>query len=393
MTVFHTESVQASITPTAEESFWLEVFEDGQWRYVDENIKEVRDEVHSVSVSLFDGDRYTLDWADSYGALEPGFYRVGRYYTVSLPGKGEDTQVCYAKFRIYDENQEMLLQKCRSAFTTLLESKAYHVEYYELMESDRVSTSNEQYWKFGDNHMYRMHRVMKDGTEAVGGAMLRSGQGYSLTWEQYDVTKPLTNWTRADYMDKTNFNLWTWGFEIYDSHVVQVTEEGNQITVRSAMDRAETEIQFTFREDGSLASIQKTDFLNDGTYHLDASMKVLDTPAEEIKTLIDSQDVSKPPQFSWAEDKDKYPNAQTDGFKNTAKSAVKSMEDAIWLADKECTMEIQDTLSGERYNIVEVAYDPDAGIWRVFFQYSQNIEGDQYIYINGDGITVMVATT
>ena len=122
-------------------------------------------------------------------------------------------------------------------------------------------------------------------------------------------------------------------------------------------------------------------------------MKVLDTPAEEIKTLIDSQDVSKPPQFSWAEDKDKYPNAQTDGFKNTAKSAVKSMEDAIWLADKECTMEIQDTLSGERYNIVEVAYDPDAGIWRVFFQYSQNIEGDQYIYINGDGITVMVATT
>ena len=393
VTVFHTEATQSSVKPTAEENFWLEVFEDGKWRYADETFKEVKDEVRSVSVGLYDGDRYTLDWSDSYGELKPGFYRVGRYYTVSLPGKGEDTQVCYAKFRIYDENQETLLQKCRSAFTALLESKAYHVEYYELMESDRVSTSNEQYWKFGDNHMYRMHRVMKDGTEAVGGAMLRSGQGYSLTWEQDDVTKPLTNWTRADYMDKTNFNLWTWGFEIYDSHVVQVTEEENQITVRSAMDRAETEIQFTFREDGSLASIQKTDFLNDGTYHLDASMKVLDTPEAEIQALIDSQDVSKPPAFSWAEDKDKYPNAQTEGFKNTTKTSVKSMEDALWLADQECTMPSQDTLTGERYNIVEIAYDPDAGIWRVFLRYSQNIDGDQIIYINDDGITVMVVTT
>ena len=393
VTVYHTESDQASVKITAEENFWLEIFEDGKWRYVDENIKEVRDEERSISVSLFDGDRYTLDWSDTYGALEPGFYRVGRYYTVNMPGMGEDTQVCYSKFRLYDEKQEMLLQKCRSAFTALLESKAYHVEYYELMESDRVSTSNEQYWKFGDNQMYRMHRVMKDGTEAVGGAMLRSGQGYSLTWEQDDVTKPLTNWTRADYMDKINFNLWTWGFEIYDSHVVQVTEEGNQITVRSAMDRAETEIQFTFRVDGSLASIQKTDFLNDGTYHLDASMKVLDTPEAEIKALIDSQDVSKPPAFSWAEDKDKYPNAQTDGFKNTAQSAVKSMEDALWLADQECTMPPQDTLTGERYNIVEIAYDPDAGIWRVFLKYSQNIDGDQIIYINDDGITVMIVTT
>ena len=158
------------------------------------------------------------------------------------------------------------------------------------------------------------------------------------------------------------------------------------------MDRAETEIQFTFREDGSLASIQKTDFLNDGTYHLDASMEVLDTPAEEIKKLIDSQDVSKPPVFSWAEDQKKYPDARTDGFKNTAQSAVKSIEDALWLADKECTMPPQDTLTGERYNIVEIAYDQDAGIWRVKLRYSQNIDGDQIIYLNDQGMTQMVVT-
>jgi ribonuclease HII len=67
------------------------------------------------------------------------------------------------------------------------------------------------------------------------------------------------------------------------------------------------------------------------------------------------------------------------------------MEDALWFADKECTMPPQGP-SGERYNIVEIAYDPDAGIWRVILQYSQNIDGDQIIYINDDGITVRMVT-
>jgi hypothetical protein len=121
-------------------------------------------------------------------------------------------------------------------------------------------------------------------------------------------------------------------------------------------------------------------------------MELLDTPEADIKALIDSQDVSKPPVFSWAEDKEKYPNAQTEGFKNTTKSSVNSMEDALWFADKECTMPPQGP-AGERYNIVEIAYDPDAGIWRVFLQYSQNIDGDQIIYLNDQGITQMIVIT
>ena len=153
-----------------------------------------------------------------------------------------------------------------------------------------------------------------------------------------------------------------------------------------------TEICFTFHEDGSLAAIQEIKHCHDGSTVIEGSMEILDTPEAEIKALIDGQDVSKPPVFSWAEDKDKFPNAKTEGFKNTTKSSVKSMEDALWFADKECTMPPQGP-AGERYNIVEIAYDPDAGIWRVFLRYSQNIDGDQIIYINEDGITVMVVTT
>jgi hypothetical protein len=121
-------------------------------------------------------------------------------------------------------------------------------------------------------------------------------------------------------------------------------------------------------------------------------MFVRDTAATEIAKTIDHQDLSKPMSFSYADDVAAYPDAQREGFKNTTKSSVKSMEDALWFADKECTMPTQGP-AGERYNIVEIAYDPDAGIWRVFLQYSQNIDGDQIIYLNDQGITQMIVIT
>ena len=397
VTVYHTEAAQSSVNVTAEENFWLEVFEDGKWRYVDENIKEVKDEVRSVSVSFYDGDRYTLDWSDSYGELKPGFYRVGRYYTVRLPGMGEDTQVCYSKFRLYDENQEELIKKCRNALEAFLSRKSFHVHVKEIPVGNVFTFFDSENWKHGNNYLGRSVNTRVDGNVDINGSMLRSGSGYSLSWVDGDVTKPLRSWNTVDFIDSDDFTRWRYSFEIYDSRVIGAEENGNQISIYMEYDfhdnaYTKTEICFTFHEDGSLAAIQEIKHCHDGSTVVDISMEVLDTPEAEIKALIDNQDVSKPPVFSWAEDKDKYPNAQTDGFKNTAKSPVKSMEDALWFADKECTMPPQGP-AGERYNIVEIAYDPDAGIWRVLLQYSQNIDGDQIIYINDDGITVMMVIT
>ena len=393
VTVFHTEADNSGGSFTADENFWLEKYVDGKWQYVDEQKKEVYDQERKLEVTFYGTDRYTLDWSDSYGALEAGFYRVGRYYTARIPGAGDDTQVCYAKFRLYDENQEELIKKCRDVFAALLNGKAYHIRYYELVESINVYAFNDQYWKYGSSHLERYENTMTDGSVNIGGTMYRDGKGYSLDWEEDDETKRITNWRCVDHRDETDFDLWTWAFTIYDANVVGAEEKGNQIIVYTSFDLAESEIRFTFRTDGSLDSMELYKHPSDGTAYLGASVKVLDTPEAEIKALIDSQDVSKPPVFSWEEDKDKYPNARTDGFKNTAKSAVKSMEDALWLADKECTMPSIDAIGGERYNIVEIAYDPDAGIWRVYLRFSQDINGGQIIYINDDGITVMMVTT
>ena len=41
---------------------------------------------------------------------------------------------------------------------------------------------------------------------------------------------------------------------------------------------------------------------------------------------------------------------------------------------------------------IEVFYDETAKMWKVVLRYSQNIDGDQAIYINDRGITQMVVT-
>ena len=398
VTVFHTEADNMGGSFTAKENFWLEKYVDGKWQYVDEQKKEVYDQERKLEVSFYGTDRYTLDWSDSYGALEAGFYRVGRYYTARMPGMGDDTQVCYAKFRLYDPNQEELIKKCTNALEAILSQRSFHLHIYEVPSSysDYASFDSEK-WKYGGNYLSRTVNTHKDGTVYFGGSMLRDGKGYSVDWVDNDVTQPLCNFNRADFMDSDNFLLWTSHFDIFDSKVIGAEEKGNQISIYMEYDfhdnaYTKTEIRFTFSEDGTLAAIQEIEHCHDGSTVIEASMEVLDTPEEAIKDLIDSQDVSKPPIFSWAEDKDKYPNAQTEGFKNTTKSSVNSMEDALWFADQECTMPPQGP-AGERYNIVEIAYDPDAGIWRVFLRYSQNIDGDQIIYINDHGITLMVVTT
>ena len=397
VTVFHTEADGTAEKLTANENFWLEKLVDGKWVYVDEQIKEAHDQERTVSVGSYQRDSYTLDWSDSYGRLDEGFYRVGRYYTVIIPGAGSDTQVCYAKFQIYDKHQDELITECRNALTAMWEGERFHLRIFERPRSSAYKAFHDEIWKYGRNYLNHREVLSNDDITVVSGSMLRDGTGYSLRWIEGDMTKPLSNWSVLDFVDKDHFHLWLINFELYDSKIIGATQDENTITVwmQDEYDtRFDTEtISFTFDEDGNLRAIVRTFIQTDGSSEVVASLEVLDTPAEEIKTLINSQDVSKPPVFSWEEDKAKYPNAKTEGFKNTAKSAVKSMEDALWLAEQECTMPPQDVLAGERYNIVEFAYDPDAGIWRVFLQYSQNIDGDQIIYINDDGVTVMVVTT
>jgi len=399
VTLFHGESDEGHQSLTANEGFWLEKLVDGQWRYVDEGKTQVDAPEVSVNLSWTQTGRYSLDWSDSYGALSPGFYRVGRYYTVTMNSGESDTTVCYAKFRLYDENQEELIKKCRNAVTALLESDSYHIRTYRLVPPhSNFRTFEGETWKYGADYLSRSVNTTVDGEVVINGSLRLNGTGYSISWADGEATSPIISCATVDFFDEEHFRFWQNYFEMYDSKIIGVEQNGDQISVYMEYDfhdnaYTKTEMRFTFEKDGALASVAYIGHCHDGSTLTEDSMEVLDTPAEDIKSLIEGQDVSKPPVFSWAEDKDKYSNAMVSGFVNTASSPITTIEEAIRLADKECTMPPIDALNDDRYNIVEVAYDAGAGIWRIFFRFSQNDEGNQIIYLNNDGITVMIVTT
>jgi len=394
-TIVHCEAGSGHSALVAGNSFWLEELVDGKWQYVDEMRKSVNTESHSIDVSWDREDTFVLDWSKSYGELAPGYYRIGRYYTVTLENGNTETKPCYAKFRLHDPNQEEHLKACRDAMENLLSSN-YHIRTYQLVDNEIFQCFRAEEWKYGDNRMSRSEDVLIDGSPRLRGAILRDGAGYALKWENHDVTKPVVMWERLHYMSDFNFLMWSYDYELYDSMIDKVTKEGDTITVwmkdqdDSRCDRKS--ISFTFDEDGNLKSAVRTLIMEDGSTKIANSMEVLDTPESEIRKLIDMQDMSKPMPFFYADDVAVYRNAQKSGFENTTPQKVTSMADAIILADAECTMKVMDDRTGERYNIVQVFYDEDAGIWKVCLTYSQNPDGNQIIYLNDQGITQMIVT-
>ena len=88
-------------------------------------------------------------------------------------------------------------------------------------------------------------------------------------------------------------------------------------------------------------------------------------------------------EFSYKVDCSYYkdgPGVIKSGFVNTEKTELKTPDQAIELAKKECSVE---------YDTIFVSFDPDLRIYRVSFFKGMQLGGDQTVYINEDGITLM----
>ena len=88
--------------------------------------------------------------------------------------------------------------------------------------------------------------------------------------------------------------------------------------------------------------------------------------------------------FSYADDCVYYkgdPGIKQSGFVNNEKIEITSAEQAIDIAEKECTV---------NYDTVDVAIDAETEIYRISFYKEGWLGGDQNIYINQDGITQMI---
>ena len=103
--------------------------------------------------------------------------------------------------------------------------------------------------------------------------------------------------------------------------------------------------------------------------------------AEQTKAIFDKIAI---PNFSYAEDMAIYvegePGVKTSGFVNTTETEI-TFENVAERAKNECTVE---------YNSVTTYFDTDECVWKVHFCTDGMVGGDQSVYLDCDGKTVLI---
>ena len=103
--------------------------------------------------------------------------------------------------------------------------------------------------------------------------------------------------------------------------------------------------------------------------------------AEQTKAIFDKIAI---PNFSYAEDAAIYlecePGVKTSGFVNTTETEI-TFENVAERAKNECTVE---------YNSVTTYFDTDECVWKVHFCTDGMVGGDQSVYLDCDGKTLLI---
>ena len=103
--------------------------------------------------------------------------------------------------------------------------------------------------------------------------------------------------------------------------------------------------------------------------------------AEQTKAIFDKIAI---PNFSYAEDMAIYvegePGVKTSGFVNTTETEI-TFENVAERAKNECTVE---------YNSITTYFDTDECVWKVHFCTDGMVGGDQSVYLDCDGKTVLI---
>lgn len=310
----------------------------------------------------FDG---TLRWTAHYGYLDVGVYRI----TASLV-EGHDDFVL--EFEITEamrsEGLEMAEDLANREFWHIRETCAR--EYGSLenvpdevkeqyMREDESADDSSEYWKCGEDYLYLMY----DGDNIIMGMMYKDGIKYKLVreWESNDA--PIVGWMPWPDMDLNRVTGWRYVFE---------TTQGQKDISRSSDGSIETVVLKSTEKDAN-------GFDLDVTYT--TTLQVIPTSQEDIKKLLDEQNTNVWQGFSWEEDQNTYTPRQVT-FANTTSNPISTSVEALALAENERTVE---------YTQVKIYRDEAAGIWKIEYQIMYGYQGYEYVYLNDDGITVMVS--
>lgn len=341
----------------------LEKQTDAGWEEIP---KQMEDPDWTADRMLTDGHEFVqTNWKTVYGYLDVGHYRI----TLEVI-EGHDPIAL--EFEITEEMRTEGLEMAEE----LVSREYWHVResgYHtfgslenvpeEIHDQFRGPFGDEddvtEFWKYGNDYLCLYY----DEGELEIGMMLKDGVKYSLEreWESNDA--PIVGWMPWPDLDPDRLSGWNYYF---------------------ATDLYQQEL--TYRTDGTVEQAVFTRTSNDdGGYDVEqTSVITLEFPAttpEEIAQRIAEQNTNVWQAFSWEEDRQKYKSLDVE-YVNTSPSPIVTAADALALAEKECTVEA---------TRVKVYRDMKAGIWKIEYQIFYGYNGYQYIYLNDQGLTVMVS--
>lgn len=282
----------------AEEGFWLETFDGGVWRLLKEPLTLSPGESRTISVSWEQKDTLDIDWSDSYGPLPEGFYRLGRYYTVTMENGRTETQPCYCKFQIRNQQMDVLLKECEAGVSQLLHSTDYYIKVWQYLRNEefhgRIDDDShelvDEIWRSGDDFYEEItYRYKSDGTtKAIRGKLLRDGMGYEM--DNGSIT-PAAGLTGAD------FTLWaSYVTKFSSTNVTDVwKDQADIIHVKESSDFYDgipfMERRYSFAQNGLLVGYQRVYFNEAGEEIIDFEMERYRTAEGETRRKIDDVSV------------------------------------------------------------------------------------------------------
>ena len=362
-----------------------------------------------------DGDELEIpvNWAEAYGALESGRYRLGKTFTYTYSDGKTVNLTEWAEFRIFNEDMTPYIEQCKAAMDALLERDSYHLKEesygYEwnydvpgkpMPVGEPVEIFGREVWKSGEDSlvMRTVAAEEEDRHGAWGELLLADGQAFAINrWKDNDIRAGVEDWQYDNLLSEelNSVEYWHFGFAIPDSQVGEIWVEGNTVGILSTTYPSENNTQheeqlFFFREDGTLAGSEK--YLLPELHCaeedkvLTGKLTVFDTPAGDVRAVLDAQNVGEPVTFSWAEEKQLYTagmaGVKTSGFSNTRPVEISNAYEAYMHAFADYEV-VADT-----HHASEVSYDAETGMWKVEFWWA-NGNVDAIIYMDARGMTVL----
>ena len=326
---------------------------------------------------------FVISWDDVLGSLPAGNYRIGKTVSITPDYQKTGDTMVYAKFCIHNDDFYEYVQTCRTALESLLTRYSYHVSIKDHSYSE--GHSYEDIYKHGFQYLNDRIYVAPDGTTSSGGTMEKDGTIYSLKWQDGDSTAGVSSWSCNTYLDHMYKN-WSHYVQFGNSDISSAWQDGDTIHLTVTIASEDYyDLEYIFHEDGTLSKIMVYSLWDDR--QLLQHITVHDTTAEEIKSLLDKQDVSLPMSFSYEDDLSLYPDARTSNFRNTRVSFIDSPMIAVQLADQELQLS-----KDQDYNIWTVFYDESTDIWKVEYRMSSRDNTLYIVYLNAQGITQRIFT-